>query len=43
MDGDIDDVVAGNRKAVYPVVESKGEIAYIAVYEGSVKGKLYCI
>ena len=43
MDGDVDYMVAGHGQPVYPVVEGKGEIPDIAVYESAIKLKPFCV
>ncbi len=43
MNGNVDDMVSGDRKAVHTVVERKGEVADITFHEMTVKLKPLCI
>jgi hypothetical protein len=43
MDGDINNMIAGNGQPVDPVVEGKSEITYVAGSKGTVKLEPFCL
>ena len=43
MNGNVDDMIAGYRKTVDSVVEGKGEVSDIALYEMGVQWNPFCL